>query len=90
MKDLTVYYAPSCAFSVGTVGFLLLRGADFRMVNLDEHEELRAKLEKRVEKLETPTLEVAGELHVAPSLSDLKDMLEEWGLPEEAAPHSRL
>ena len=28
MKHVAVYYSPSCAFSVGTIGFLLLRGAD--------------------------------------------------------------
>lgn len=90
MKPLTVYYAPSCAFSAGTVSFLLLRGADLRLVNLDQHEGERRRLEGRVEKLETPTLEVDGALYVAPSLSELKDLLEAWGLPEEAAPHARL
>lgn len=92
MKDIVVYYAPSCAFSAGTVSFLVLRGADFTLVNLDEHEEERERLERDLdgEELETPTLEVSGELLVAPPLSDLKALLERWGLPEEAAPHARL
>lgn len=92
MKDLVVYYSPSCAFSAGTVAFLLLRGADARLVNLDEHEDDRARLTEQLagRKLETPTLEVGGEVFVAPSLSDLKDMLATWGLPDEASPHAQI
>jgi len=92
MRELRVYYSPSCAFSLGTVSFLLGRGADFRLVNLDENGADRARLEKRLagRKLETHTLEAAGELHVAPSLSQLKKLLEAWGLPAQAAPHQKL
>jgi glutaredoxin len=91
-RELSVYYSPSCAFSMGTVSFLLGRGADFRLVNLDENPRERARLEKRLQgrKLETPTLEAGSELHVAPSLSQLKKLLEGWGLPAQAAPHQKL
>ncbi len=89
---MKVYYSPSCAFSVGTVGFLLLRGADFELVNLDEHPEARARLERTLagERLETPVIEVAGEGHIAPPLSELKELLESWCLPVSASPHARL
>src|SRR5438270_9801081 len=99
-RELSVYYSPSCAFSLGTVSFLIGRGADFRLVNLEENPAERTRLQKRLagRKLETPTLEAAGgagfardrqrpqaaaygELHVAPSLSQLKKLLERWGLP---------
>jgi len=91
-RELSVYYSPSCAFSMGTVSFLLGRGADFRLVNLDEDPALKARLAKRLagRKLETPTLEAGTELHVAPSLSQLKKLLETWGLPAQAAPHQKL
>jgi glutaredoxin len=92
MQALTVYYSPSCAFSAGTISFLLLRGADARVVNLDEHAAERERLEQalRGRKLETPLLEAEGELHVAPPLSELKRMLERWGLAGEASPHEQL
>ena len=92
MKALTVYYVPSCAFSAATVSFLLLRGADFDLVNLDEHPHERARLEDELdgEKLETPLLAAADDLHVAPSLSALKELLLDWRLPERAAPHAQL
>jgi len=91
-RELSVYYSPSCAFSMGTVSFLLGRGADFRLVNLDEDPALKARIEKRLagRKLETPTLKAGSELHVAPSLSQLKKLLEAWGLPARAAPHQKL
>jgi len=91
-RGLSVYYSPSCAFSMGTVSFLLGRGADFRLKNLDEDPALRTRLENRLagRKLETPTLEAGSELHVAPSLSQLKKLLETWGLPARAAPHQKL
>ena len=91
-RELSVYYSPSCAFSMGTVSFLVGRGADFRLVNLDEDPARRARLEKRLagRKLETPTLEAGSDLHVAPSLSQLKKLLETWGLPAQAAPHQKL
>src|SRR5207248_752836 len=47
-RELSVYYSPSCAFSMGTVSFLVGRGADFRLVNLDEDPARRARLEKRI------------------------------------------
>lgn len=92
MRTVKVYYSPSCAFSAGTVSFLLSRGADFEAVNLEQDPARREKLEQRLggKKLETPTLEVDGQLHVAPSLSALKGLLEQWGLPEAAAPHQQL
>jgi hypothetical protein len=92
MRELRVYYSPSCAFSMGTVSFLVGRGADFRLVNLDDNGADRARLTKRLagRKLETPTLDAAGELHVATSLSQLKKLLEAWGLPAQAAPHQKL
>lgn len=91
-RELSVYYSPSCAFSLGTVSFLIGRGADFRLVNLEENPAERTRLQKRLagRKLETPTLEARGELHVAPSLSQLKKLLEGWGLPAQAAPHQKL
>jgi len=91
-RELFVYYSPSCAFSMGTVSFLIGRGADFRLVNLDENAAERTRLEKRLggRKLETPALEAGSELHVAPSLSQLKKLLEGWGLPAQAAPHEKL
>jgi len=92
MRPVRVYYAPSCAFSAATIAFLVSRGADFESLNLDEHEEARERLQARLraQKLETPTLEVGAELHVAPPLSDLKQLLQRWGLPDEAAPHQKL
>lgn len=90
MKTVTLYYAPSCAFSAATIAFLTLRGADFRVVNLDEHEDVRRRLEGEVEALETPTLDIDGALHVAPPLSELKELLSRAGLPEAAAPHQQL
>lgn len=92
MKTLRLYFAPSCAFSAGTVSFLLSRGADFEVINLDEHPDQRARLERQLsgKKLETPTLEVEGELLVAPDLSSLKERLTQWGLPADAAPHLQL
>jgi hypothetical protein len=77
---------------MGTVAFLLGRGADFRLVNLDEDAAGRARLEKRLagRKLETPTLEAGQDIHVAPSLSQLKKLLQAWGLPPQAAPHQKL
>lgn len=92
MKKLTVYVSPSCAFSAATLGFLLLRGADFVVVNLDAHPAQRASLAKRLagRKLETPTLEAAGKLHVAPPLSTLKKQLATWGLSDDESPHQQL
>jgi hypothetical protein len=92
MRRLTVHYSPSCAFSMGTVSFLLGRGADFALVNLEENPAERARLEKRLagRKLETPAVESGSDLHVAPSLSQLKKLLETWGLPAQAAPHQKL
>ena len=92
MQTLTVYYSPSCAFSAGAVAFLLLRGADARLVNLDEHAAERTRLEQalRGRKLETPLLEAEGELHVAPPLLQLKQLLERWGLAGDASPHEQL
>jgi hypothetical protein len=72
------------------VSFLVLRGADFHVVNLDEHPELRDDLERAVDrKLETPTIDIDGGHHVAPNLADLKELLEEAGLDAEAAPYHR-
>src|SRR5688572_14665539 len=92
MKSVTVYYRPTCAFSLGVLSFLTLRGADFRVVNLECHEDEQGRLERMLKggKLETPALEVDERLHVAPNMSELKDLLEEWGLPVEAAPHDEL
>ena len=92
MQRLRLYYVPSCAFSSATIAFLAARGADFEVVNLDEHAELRSELDARLQnqKLETPTLEAGGELHVAPALSELKQRLHRWGLPDDAAPHQKL
>ena len=92
MDTLTVYYSPSCAFSAGTIAFLMLRGADVRLVNLDQHADARPRLEKRLDgkKLETPLLEASDGLHVAPPLSELKDLLETWNLPDEAAPREQI
>jgi len=92
MKSIVVYYSPSCAFSAGTIAFLVSRGADAELVNLDEHDDERDALEDKLDgrKLETPTLAVDGELHVAPPLSELKDMLQDWGLPDDAAPHTKI
>lgn len=91
MKRVDIYYKPTCAFSAGTVMFMFLQGAELHLVNLDLHPEERARLEKQLagRKLETPTLEVEGELHVAPSLSDLKKLLVQWGLPESESAHAK-
>jgi hypothetical protein len=92
MKKITVHYAPSCAFSAAAISFLALRGADFVCRNIDAAGERRRDLERELsgQKLETPTFEVDGRLHVAPSLSSLKALLEEWGLSDEQAPHTQL
>lgn len=92
MKRLTLYYSPSCAFSAGTIAFLALRGADFELVNLDEHREQRERLERELagKKLETPVLDSTDGLHVAPPLSELKELLEAWRLPPRAAPHEKI
>jgi glutaredoxin len=87
MKDVVVYYSPSCAFSAGTVSFLVSQGADVRLINIDEADDERHRLKQRLggKRLATPTLEIDGKLLVAPSLSDLKDKLEEDGAFER--PH---
>jgi glutaredoxin len=92
MKTLTLYYSPSCAFSAGTIAFFVLRGADVQLVNLDEHKDDRDRLQQRLRghKLETPTIAADDELLVAPSLSELKDLLQRWGLPSDAAPHEKI
>ena len=91
MKPVVVYYSPSCAFSAATVSFLLLRGADARLVNVEANLEEKRRAEAAVAgKFETPTLHIAEGWHVAPSLSDLKKLLEQAGLPDEHAPHTRL
>jgi glutaredoxin len=92
MRTLTLFYTPSCAFSVGALAFLALRGADVRLLNLERHPEEEERLTATLggRKLETPTLEVDGELYVAPSLSELRDLLRGWGLPDEASPHAQL
>lgn len=91
MKTLTVHVRPTCSFSAAALQFLFTRGADFRVVNLDQHpaeeQRLRAALPGR---LETPTYEVDGELHVAPKLSELAELLVRWGLPGAAYPHEEL
>ena len=91
MKRVDVFYVPTCAFSSGAVNFMFLRGAELRLVNLDLHPEERERLQKKLgdKRLETPTLEVDGELHVAPPLSDLKKLLESWGLPDAVSPHAK-
>ena len=92
MQPLRVYYVPSCAFSAATIAFLAARGAEFEAVNLDLHPDARSRLDARLsrEKLETPTLEAGGSLHVAPPLSELKELLQRWGLSKDAAPHEQL
>jgi glutaredoxin len=92
MDRLRIYYVPSCAFSSATIAFLAARGAEFEAVNLDLHPKERSRLGARLQdrKLETPTLEVSGALHVAPPLSELKKLLQRWGLPDRAAPHEKL
>lgn len=92
MKSVTVYYRPTCAFSLGVLSFLTLRGADYRVVNLERHEDEQRRLERllKTAKLETPTIEVEERLYVAPSMSELKDLLEKWGLPADVAPHEEL
>jgi len=92
MTTLTLYYSPSCAFSAGTIAFMLLRGADFRLVNLEQHDEERARLERDLagKKLETPLISAGDGLYVAPSLSELKRLLEAWDVPPEASPHEQL
>lgn len=78
MRDLTLYYSPSCASSAGAVSFLLLRGSRFRLVNVDEHGAERARLGERhsAALAATPVLDIDGELHVAPSLKTLKRLLD--------------
>jgi glutaredoxin len=92
MKTLKLYYSPSCAFSAGTISFLVLRGADVQLVNLDEHKDERDRLQQRLRghKLETPTIVADDELLVAPSLSELKELLQRWGLSPDAAPHEKI
>lgn len=92
MKKVTVYYRPSCAFSVGAINFLLLRGADFRVVNLAEHPDVEGRVDSAIgdRKLETPTLEVDGRFLVAPSNSELKDLLPDWNLEPDAAPYEKV
>jgi hypothetical protein len=74
------------------VSFLLLRGADFSLVNLEEHAVEKARLEHALEgrKLDTPVLRAGEEWLIAPSLSDLGKKLESWRLPAETAPFRKL
>jgi hypothetical protein len=72
------------------IAFLVLRGADFRAVNVDEHPREKVRLESELKRLETPTIETDGERYVAPTMSELKALLAAWGLDERAAPHTRL
>ena len=90
MKRLTVFYVPACPFSAATIAFLTSEGAEYRVVNLDLHPDERKRLSQRVDKVETPTLEVGDDVHVAPPLSDLKKLLKTWGLSEDAAPYRQL
>jgi glutaredoxin len=90
MKTLTVFYVPACPFSAATIAFLASKGAEYQVVNLDLHPEERERLSQRVEKLETPTLEIGSDVHVAPPLSELKKMLAAWGLPDDAARYQQL
>jgi glutaredoxin len=90
MKNLVVYFAPSCAFSAGTIAYLVGRGAEFRAVNLeldDQRTELEAELGDRT--LETPILRADGELLVAPSLAELERRLLAVDLPAAAAPREK-
>lgn len=90
---LVVYVRPACPFSLGVVGFLFLRGADFRVVNLERHPDQRERVDQRLgdTKLETPILEhESGALHVAPGLSQLSDLLESWGVPLASSPYAAL
>jgi glutaredoxin len=90
MKKVTLYYAPSCVFSAGAVAFVMLRGADVELVNLEEHPDRRAEIARKVPKVETPVFQVGREYHVAPPLSELKELLAQWGLAEQSAPHAKL
>lgn len=78
MHDLTLYYSPACAASAGAMSFLLLRGHRFRLVNVDEHGDERARLGERdpAALTATPVLDIDGVLHVAPSLATLKRLLD--------------
>jgi glutaredoxin len=90
MKAVTVFYSPTCPFSAAAVSFVFTRGADVHLVNLEEHPEARARLEGQLEKqskgkrLETPVFEAEGVVHAAPSLGELKKLLEAWGLSPAA------
>ena len=88
MKALTLYYVPTCAFSAATMSFLMLRGADVQLVNLEQHPEAKETVKQVADgQMKTPTIEVEGEWKVAPPLTELKALLERWGLPAQAAPH---
>lgn len=89
-RRIRVYVSPACPFSVATVSFLMLEGADFEVVNLETHPEALERLKERLGKVSRPTIEVGDALHVAPSLSDLGKLLAEWKVPSDAAPMKQL
>ena len=90
MKALTVYYVPTCADSAAVVSYLFLRGADARLVNLEQHPDSTDAVKRAADgQVRTPMLEVEGEWHAEPTLPELKQLLERWGLPTEAAPHEQ-
>jgi glutaredoxin len=82
-NPLTVYYVPQCAFSIAAITFLVVRGVNFRAVNIEEHLQERARLARAVDReLETPTFQINDEYFVAPSLADLKRLLKK---PQQGA-----
>lgn len=90
MKALTLYYVPTCADSAATVSYLFLRGADVRLVNLEQHPEAVEAVKRAAGGDQaTPTLEVEGEWFVTPAHTELQDLLVQWGLPVSAAPHEQ-
>jgi len=80
MPQINVFYVPACGFSAATSAFLLTRGISFKLTNLEPTPEVRRDLERRlgVSKVTTPVLEVDGQLLMAPSLSRLKELSDEW------------
>jgi glutaredoxin len=85
MKPITMYYRAWCPDSAATISFLFHRGADVQLVNLEQHPEVHADIQRHANgNLVSPTLRYGDEWHPEPSLHELRGLLKKWGLPREA------
>jgi len=91
MSQVNVFYAPTCGYSAATAAFLLTRGVSYNLINVDKAPHLRRDLARRlkVQKITTPVVEAGDDLHMAPPLSRLKELSDQWLSADEAASRER-